>query len=54
MRFRRARRGLKVMLDAALVLPRRTGREVLYWRTALGDSLMATQEREADTTRVVR
>jgi DNA-binding transcriptional ArsR family regulator len=33
---------LKVLLDAGLVLRRRAGREVLYWRTALGDSLAAT------------
>jgi DNA-binding transcriptional ArsR family regulator len=33
---------LRVMLDAGLVLRRRAGREVLYWRTALGDSLVAT------------
>ncbi|GGN65723.1 transcriptional regulator [Actinoplanes lobatus] len=33
---------LKVMLDAGLMLRRRAGREVLYWRTALGDSLAAT------------
>jgi DNA-binding transcriptional ArsR family regulator len=33
---------LKVLLDAGLVLRRRAGREVLYWRTALGDSLVAT------------
>ncbi|MFI5934691.1 ArsR/SmtB family transcription factor [Actinoplanes sp. NPDC051494] len=33
---------LRVMLDAGLVLSRRAGREVLYWRTALGDSLAAT------------
>jgi DNA-binding transcriptional ArsR family regulator len=33
---------LKVMLDAGLVLRRRAGREVLYWRTALGDSLVAS------------
>lgn len=33
---------LKVMLDAGLALRRRAGREVLYWRTALGDSLIAT------------
>lgn len=32
---------LKVMLHAGLVLRRRSGREVLYWRTALGDSLTA-------------
>jgi DNA-binding transcriptional ArsR family regulator len=33
---------LKVMFDAGLVLHRRAGREVLYWRTELGDSLIAT------------
>ena len=33
---------LRVLLDAGLVLRRRAGREVLYWRTALGDSLVAT------------
>lgn len=33
---------LRVMLDAGLILRRRAGREVLYWRTALGDSLVAT------------
>jgi DNA-binding transcriptional ArsR family regulator len=32
---------LKVLLDAGAVLRRRTGREVLYWRTSLGDSLAA-------------
>jgi DNA-binding transcriptional ArsR family regulator len=37
---------LKVMLDAGLVLRRRAGREVLYWRTALGDSLVATTDRD--------
>jgi DNA-binding transcriptional ArsR family regulator len=35
---------LRVLLDAGLVLHRRAGREVLYWRTALGDSLAATAE----------
>lgn len=38
---------LKVMLDAGLVLRRRTGREVLYWRTALGESLVATTRHTA-------
>lgn len=32
---------LRVMLDSGLVLRRRSGREVLYWRTALGESLAA-------------
>lgn len=39
---------LRVMLDAGLVLRRRAGREVLYWRTALGDSLAATTTQPAD------
>ena len=32
---------LKVLLAAGVVLRRRSGREVLYWRTALGDTLVA-------------
>jgi DNA-binding transcriptional ArsR family regulator len=33
---------LRVLLDAGAVLRRRTGREVLYWRTSLGDALTAS------------
>ena len=32
---------LRVLLDAGVVARRRSGRTVLYWRTALGDSLTA-------------
>ncbi len=33
---------LRVLLEAGAVLRRRTGREVLYWRTSLGDVLAAS------------
>jgi len=33
---------LRVLLEAGAVLRRRAGREVLYWRTALGDALAAS------------
>jgi DNA-binding transcriptional ArsR family regulator len=36
---------LRVLLDAGAVLRRRSGREVLYWRTPLGDSLTASPEK---------
>jgi len=32
---------LRVLLEAGAVLRRRAGREVLYWRTSLGDALAA-------------
>jgi len=32
---------LRVLLDAGVVARRRSGRHVLYWRTALGESLIA-------------
>jgi DNA-binding transcriptional ArsR family regulator len=32
---------LRVLLDAGVVARRRSGRHVLYWRTALGESLTA-------------
>jgi DNA-binding transcriptional ArsR family regulator len=35
---------LRVLLDAGAVLRRRSGREVLYWRTSMGDALCATGE----------
>ncbi|HWG02782.1 MAG TPA: helix-turn-helix domain-containing protein [Trebonia sp.] len=35
---------LRVLLDAGAVLHRRSGREVLYWRTPLGDSLVASSQ----------
>lgn len=34
---------LRVLLDGGAVLRRRSGREVLYWRTSLGDSLAAVE-----------
>ncbi|MDT3395563.1 winged helix-turn-helix domain-containing protein [Streptomyces sp. B1866] len=36
-------RHLKVLLDAGLVLRRRAGRSVLYYRTAVGDALVRAQ-----------
>jgi DNA-binding transcriptional ArsR family regulator len=33
---------LRVLLDAGVVLRRRSGREVLYWRTSLEDALVTT------------
>lgn len=35
---------LKVLLNAGAVLRRRAGREVLYWRTSLGDALAASAQ----------
>jgi hypothetical protein len=31
---------LRVLLDTGVVLRRRAGRQVLYWRTSLGDCLI--------------
>jgi DNA-binding transcriptional ArsR family regulator len=35
---------LRVLLEAGAVLHRRAGREVLYWRTSLGDTLAASAQ----------
>jgi DNA-binding transcriptional ArsR family regulator len=35
---------LRVLLEAGAVLRRRAGREVLYWRTSLGDALAASTQ----------
>ena len=35
---------LRVLLEAGAVLRRRAGREVLYWRTSLGDALAASAQ----------
>jgi DNA-binding transcriptional ArsR family regulator len=32
---------LRVLLDAGVVARRRSGRNVLYWRTALGEAMIA-------------
>ncbi|WP_223189696.1 ArsR/SmtB family transcription factor [Nonomuraea terrae] len=37
-------RHLKILLDAGLIRRRRSGRSVLYWRTATGDALATGQE----------
>jgi DNA-binding transcriptional ArsR family regulator len=34
---------LRVLLEAGAVLRRRAGREVMYWRTSLGDALAAVE-----------
>ncbi|GGR70599.1 DNA-binding transcriptional ArsR family regulator [Nocardioides luteus] len=39
---------LRVLLDAGAVMRRRAGREVLYWRTALGEELAGPELRPTD------
>jgi len=42
---------LRVLLEAGAVLRRRAGREVLYWRTSLGDTLAASSPGETAPSR---
>lgn len=42
---------LRVLLDAGLIMRRRAGRHVLYWRTALGENLMAQDNRATPPVR---
>ncbi|MBE1487894.1 transcriptional regulator [Plantactinospora soyae] len=45
---------LQVLLDAQLVRRRRSGRSVLYFRTAAGDLLVGAQHRDADPSGLPR